>query len=78
LRRNAGVTVQWLRRNADAVETGNCVADEQADRFNNGLGGQICRSAWVRNKPTAGGSPLQSENLLAGNRPNVEGSETAG
>jgi hypothetical protein len=53
LRRNAGVTVQWLRRNADAVETGNCVADEQADRFNNGLGGQICRSAWVRNKPTA-------------------------
>jgi hypothetical protein len=43
LRRNAGVTVQWLRRNADAVETGNCVADEQADRFNNGLGGRSGR-----------------------------------
>jgi hypothetical protein len=35
------------------VEAGNRVADEQADRFNNCLGGQICRSVSLRNRPTA-------------------------
>jgi hypothetical protein len=40
------------RKSAGAVEAGNRVADEP-DRFNNGLDGQICRRASLRNRPTA-------------------------
>jgi hypothetical protein len=50
---HAAMQRRCVTASPQVVEAGNRIADEQADRLNNGLDGRICRSTSVSNRPTA-------------------------